>query len=162
MEVKPQQAAESLREIERAKVLATRHSENNGTVQIAWGIAIIVGLAGFDVFPRLVALILGPGKAVRGIGPITAAIFLALIAFATAIWISHYVAHRPVKPLKIENKKLFIWWGFYHTLVILLGTFGGLWLSLPPFWFTGLGILSAVPLLIVGWRMRQRAYALEG
>lgn len=161
MKVNAKQAAESLREIERARGIVSRHSENNGTVQLVWGVVIVLGLAGFDVFPRLAQLLFPTGRAALSIGPIAAALFIALLASVTSIWMAFYIKQRPVRPLRIENKMLFLFWGFYHSVVIVVGTFGGLLLSRPPFWFTGVGLLSAAPLLITGWRMRQVAFAEE-
>ncbi len=161
MEVNPKQAVESLRAIEQAKGVVSRHSENSGMIQLVWGVVVLLGMIGFDVFPRLVAWLFGL-KVSAGMGPVAAALFLVLLAAGTSLWTIWYRSHRPVKPLKIENKALFILWGFYHSAVIFLGTLFGVFLSRPPFWFTLVGVLSAAPLLIIGWRMRQRAYTQEG
>ncbi|QBD79984.1 hypothetical protein EPA93_29985 [Ktedonosporobacter rubrisoli] len=153
----PQQAEEALRRIERVQQGAARHSENNGVLQLVWGAAIIVAMAGFDIFPRFA------GSQNRALGPLLAGLFVAVVALGTAIWTGVYSRRLPVQPWKSTRKQIFLLWGLYHILVICGGTFLGLFLfgkqeAFLPVWFTCVGLLSGLPLLIVGlfaWRRAQ-------
>lgn len=167
MSIDPEQAAEALHAIEQAKVVAARYSQNNGVVQLVWGCVIFICLVGFDVFPRLAALFVRTGVAI-GIGVAIAAVVTGLAAGGTAAWTAAYAKKLPVHPFKVENPRLFLWWGMYYAVIVLLGTIGGALLFgsrasfLPPFWFTVMGLICAAPLLISGWRMWRRAHTAHG
>lgn len=127
----------SLEDIKRAQAAAERNSVNNGVISIVWGILIIIGLTLFDIFPGSVATWIWVG-----------------IAVVATLWTTLYGKRLPVQPRKYRNP--FIWWGFYYAVLLVGGIL--LFPSRPPFLFTGIGLLAALPLIILGvrqWRKSQ-------
>ncbi len=137
-----QQAWDALRTISQAEVAARRHSPNNGTVPLVWGVVVFACMIGFEVVP-----------------PVWAGGTSMVTASAAAAWTIFYQRRLPVKPLKVEKPLLFGIWGIYHGVVLM----GGIALG-THFWqtdcarpgtFTLIGLLDAAPLLWVGWQQRR-------
>jgi hypothetical protein len=132
----PADARQELDMVARAERAARRNSIDNGAFYLVWGIAIVIGLALFDLFASWIA----------------SALWLA-IAVAATLWTIRYARKRPVQPRRFFNH--FIWWGFYYAAILVGGIL--LFPSRPPFLFTAIGLLSAAPILIIGARQWLRA-----
>lgn len=137
-----QQAWDALRAISQAEAAARRHSPNNGTVPLVWGVVVFTFMAGYDLLPGFWAV------GLTWIG-----------ALAAAIWTVRYQRRLPVKPLKVEKPLLFGIWSIYHGAVLM----GGIALG-THFWqvdyarngtLTLAGLLDAAPLFWVGWQQRR-------
>jgi hypothetical protein len=136
MSVDPANARQDLEIVRRAERAARRNSIDNGLFYLVWGVAIVVGLALFDLFTNWVAI----------------ALWMA-IAFAATIWTVLDARRHPVQPRRFFNH--FIWWGFYYAAVLMAGVL--LFPNRPPFLFTAIGLLAAAPILIIGARQWLRA-----
>jgi hypothetical protein len=71
------QVRDSLRIVEQSRGMATRYSENNGVVQLVWGVVVLVCLVGFDIIPWLVEQLTSRATA-SWLGPLGAASVIAL------------------------------------------------------------------------------------
>ena len=137
-----QQAWNDLRAISQVEAAARRHSLNNGTVPLVWGVLVFACMAVFDLIPPWWAL---------GI--------TCTVPPLASVWTLHYQRKLPVKPLHLEKPLLFGLWGIYHGAVLMggmaLGTHFWQINRLPPGEWTLLGVLDAAPLLWVGWQQRR-------
>ncbi|GCE24229.1 hypothetical protein [Dictyobacter kobayashii] len=147
METNPRQAADLLEQIEQASRMATRYSLDNGLVLLVWGMTFLLDMVGFDVSRVL-------GSVLPGL------VFMCVLNVAMITWRVWYSRRLPIQLRRVLTNKIIYLWSFYYVTLIGLGV--GAWIflsgSFPPFWFTLLGILGALPLLVSGWRMRRRAY----
>ncbi len=134
MEAEKMEAVERLEAIRKAQSAAQKHSPNNGTIQLVWGGLIIVGLALFDIFPGIWAGFIWAG-----------------IAIVASFWTARYASRLKVQPRKMRNP--FIWMAIYYP-VLLMGAIL-LFPGKPPFLFTIVGVLTALPILWVGWQLRR-------
>ncbi len=57
MEVDPKEAAESLKVIEQAQQVVSRHSHNNGVIPLVWGIVVLFALPLYDLLSSSIASI---------------------------------------------------------------------------------------------------------
>ena len=155
MNVDPRQAEESLRTIEQARQVASRHSLNNGVILLVWGAVVVLCLISFDVFPLVFSSI--------AIGAAVAAVVTGIAAGLTGFWTARYGQSLPVHPLRMEHPRIVVLWAFYYVIVLFGGIFGALLLlhRFPPFMFTVLGLVAAAPLLIKGGLMWRSAYGQE-
>ncbi len=148
MDVDPKEAAESLKLIEQAQQVVSRHSHNNGVIPLVWGIVILLALPMYDILP-----------------PPIASIAFFIIVGLTAFWNVMYAMRIPVQPWKWKYKGpfLFLWWGLYYAIVLIGGVSGLQWLfhGKPPFMFTIIAVVAAAPLLYIGWRLWQEAHRRE-
>ena len=136
MSADPANARQDLELVEQAERAARRNSIDNGGFYLVWGVAIVVGLALFDLFSNWVAT----------------GIWL-VIALAATVWTIVNARQRPVQPRRFFNH--FIWWGFYYAVILIAGIL--LFPSRPPFLFTAIGLLAAAPILIIGVRQWLRS-----
>lgn len=136
MSVDPANARQELDLVERAERAARRNSIDNGMFYLVWGVAIVVGLALFDVFTNWIATALW-----------------VVIALAATTWTILDARRHPVRPRRFFNH--FIWWGFYYAVILVGGIL--LFPRRPPFLFTAVGLLSAAPILLIGLRQWLRA-----
>lgn len=132
MPSEPHQAQDSLDAISQARATARRHSNDNGTFYLIWGVGMVIGLALFDVFTGAVA---------TGIW--------AAIAVILTVWTGVYMRRQLVR-VKFFNH--FIWWGSYYAAVLVAGIL--LFPTRPAGLFTGIGLLAAAPILLIGVRKR--------
>ncbi|MDQ2886701.1 MAG: hypothetical protein M3Y39_11525 [Chloroflexota bacterium] len=141
----------ALRAIEQARVVVNRYSENNGVVLLVWGATVFVDMAAFDVCRML-----------RSSTPFPAVVFLCCLNALTLGWRFWYTRHLPIQPLQSITKRVIFCWSFYYTLLAGLG--GGLFVlgAHLPFYWSLLGGLGALPLLISGWRLWWRTQRKRG
>jgi hypothetical protein len=136
METEKLEAVKRLEAIKKAQNAAQRNSPNNGTIPLVWGVLIIIGLATFDVFPGPVAGIVWGG-----------------IAAVAGVWTAVYGSRLRVQPRKVRNP--FIWMIFYYPILLIAAIL--LFPNKPPFMFTIVGVLTALPILWAGLQMRQQS-----
>jgi hypothetical protein len=141
----------ALREIERAQVVVARHSEDNGVVLLVWGITILLDMIVFDVCYQ------------QGYkAPVPAVVFMCCLNPVVLGWRFWYVRHLPIQPLKVRTNKIIFYWSFYYMALTCVGA-GVFVIGVhPPFFWSLLGILVALPLLISGWRLWCRAHEMGG
>lgn len=141
---------EILGSVERAQVVVARYSENNGVILLVWGVTFLLDMVAFDVSRPLKSVY--PGV-----------IFMFCLNPAVLGWRFWYVQRLPVRPLRSITNKIIFLWSFYYVTLTLLGLVG--WALLigvyPPYWFSFLGVLGALPLLGYGWRLWRRAHRVE-
>lgn len=129
-----------LAHIEKSQRVTKRYSLDNGIVLMAWGLNFFLDMVGFDV-SRIT------GSVVPGV------IFIVVLNAAFLAWRFWYARRLPIRPLRVLTNKIVFFWSFYYVALVLLGV--GAWIIFigpyPPFWFTLLGVLGALPLLISGW-----------
>lgn len=149
-----QQAWDALRTISQAEATARRQSQNNGTVPLVWGAAVLMTMVGFDAALGLAA---DPD-----VGILAAGAFCGVIPVATAAWTSLYRRRLPVQPRALDKPRLYFWWGLYHAAVVFGGMALGYGLArlqhqhgVPTGTFTLIGLLDAAPLFWVGWQQRR-------
>ncbi len=138
MSIERHEAEEQLRLVQRAQKAAERNSIENGVVLIIWGILIAVGLALFDVFS----------------GPVATGVWAALAVVGTLVMV-RYASRFRVLPRRLRSPWIFLAILCLYYPAILVG---GILLfpSHPHFLFTTIGLLTALPLVVVGIVQRQR------
>ncbi len=148
MEVDPKEAAESLKVIEQAQQVVSRHSHNNGVIPLVWGIVVLFALPLYDLLSSSIA-----------------SIVFCIIVSLTVIWNVLYALRIPIQPRqwKYKGPFLFLWWGIYYVVVLIGGIYGLQWFfhGRPPFMFTTIAFFAAAPLLYVGLRLWWQAQRRE-
>jgi hypothetical protein len=154
METTTREAGEMLLTVERARAAATRHSLNNGIVLLVWAAAFLLDMIAFD--------------ASRLLGTVWPAVaFVVILDGAVVAWKVWYQRQLPVRPRVVLFDRVIFWWAWYHAALVGVGVGG--WAIVigryPPFWLTGIGVVGALPLFIVGmsqWRQSHRVPSLVG
>jgi hypothetical protein len=76
-------------------------------------------------------------------------------------WRWWYARRLPVRLRRLITNRVIFLWSWYYVVLIGLGVGG--WVVVigwyPPFWFTLLGLVGALPLLVSGARLWRRAHA---
>ena len=160
MDIEAQQARDALQTISKAESMARRHSPNNGTVPLVWGVAVLLTMIIFDAAPHLIGDL--------DIGMLVAGGCAGVIPVGATLWTSLYRKGLPVQPRILEKPRLYFWWGFYHVAVLFGGMGIGFLLAhlqhqhcLPLGTFTLIGLLDSAPLFWVGWQQRRACGALR-
>ncbi|MFI5273529.1 MAG: hypothetical protein ACHQ4H_10905 [Ktedonobacterales bacterium] len=145
------EAAEALRQIERGRAIAARHSADNGVVLLVWGSTFLLDMAGFDA-SRLT------GSVVPGV------IFICCLNALVVIWRLWYARRLPIRLARTLTNRVIFWWSWYYVALVGLGV--GAWIVFigpyPPLWLTLIGLLGAVPLWIGGARLWRQAHTTAG
>ncbi len=169
------QARETLHSIDEAQFAAARQSQNNGTILLVWGSAVLIVMASLDCSQILAARFFGADVAMI-YAPLLASALMMPVLLGAAFWTRRYVRRLPVTVREPGNRWLFVkrsrggaltygkgMWVAYHVAVVGIGTalvaasMGALHRhSFPPFAFTIIGLIDAAPLLAVGWAQRQK------
>ena len=141
-------AAEALREIERVRVVAIQRSVDNGVVLLVWGLTFLLDMVAFDL-SRLTG------------SPWPAVAFLFCFNGGMLAWRWWYTRRQPVRLRRlVTNRVIWAWAWFY---VALIGAGVGGWAvfvgRFPPLWFTLLGVVGALPLLVSGAHLWRAAHA---
>lgn len=140
------EARAALAAVERARTIAARHSQNNGTLLLVWGGAFLADMVAFD--------------ASRLLGTVWLAVALVIaLNSGVLLWKVWYERRLLVRPLTILFDRVIVWWAWYHVVLVGLGV--GAWAifvgRFPPFWLTGIGIVGALPLFLLGVRQRRQS-----
>ena len=147
METTTREARGALAAVERARTTAARHSLNNGTLLLVWGGAFLADMVAFDA-SRLLGTV-WPGVA-----------FVVALNSGVVLWKVWYERRLLVRPLTILFNRVIFWWAWYHVALVGLGV--GAWAIFvgryPPFWLTGIGLVGALPLFVLGMRQRRQAH----
>ena len=169
------QARETLQSIEAAQSIAARQSQNNGTVLLVWGSAMLIVMASLDFSQILAARFFGADVAMI-YAPLLASALMIPVLLGAALWTRRYVRRLPVAAQEPGNRWLFVkrsqsgtltygkgMWVAYHVAVVGIGTaliaasMGPLHRhSFPPFAFSVIGMIDAAPLLAVGCAQRRK------
>ncbi len=148
MQTSSRNAAAMLRKIEQVRLATARHSADNGVVLIVWGMTFLLDLVAFDL-SRLTG------------SPLAAIIFVTGFNAAVLLWRWWYIRRQPIRLRRVITNRVIFVWSWYYVALIGLGIGG--WAivlgAFPPLWFTLLGALGALPLLVSGVRLWRRAHA---
>jgi hypothetical protein len=140
MTTEQHEAEEHLRLVQRAQKAAERNSIENGVIFFIWGGLIAIGLALFDLFS----------------GPVATGIWAAIAAIGTVVT-ARYASRFGVVPRKPRSPWIFLAIMVIYYPAILVG---GILLfpSHPRFLFTVIGLLTALPLIVVGLVQQRRIW----
>jgi len=146
METAPREAVDALLRLRQSQRLAACYSSNNGVILLAWAAIHLLDMLAFEV-GRFAHSVFG------------AVVVVALINGSLLIWRIWYGWRLPIHSLRsLTNRVIFIW-SWYYVALIGVGVCG--WVvfvgSIPPGWFTVLGVFGALPLALAGYRLRQQA-----
>lgn len=139
MAIERDEARQHLEIIGHAQRRAVRHSINNGVVLILWGGLIALGLSLFDHFS----------------GPVATGLWGALAVVGTVIT-ARYGARLPVRARRWGGPMfwtMLVVMAIYYPILLLGGI--ALFPQRTPWLFTAVGLLTALPLVVVGallWR----------
>lgn len=140
MDIEAKQAQQTLQAIEQARIAAHRHSHNNGVVPLVQGVLVVAIWSLFDLLPASQA------------GPVS-----LVVATIWGLWAVLYAKRLPVRPHALKNKWLFAWWGALYYPLVIAGAFALFPHQKLPFFFTLVGLTSALPQLVVGMRLWRAA-----
>lgn len=144
----PRDATLALLSLKRSQSLSLRYSSNNGIILLVWAGSFVADMIGFDIGRWFHSVLFG----------VLAITVINSLVVGWRIWYARQLPVRPHRPL--TNRAIFLW-GWYVTALSLAGLVG--WGMLfptypyPPFWFTLLGILGALPLALRGMRLYRLA-----
>ena len=146
METTAREASEALATVEQVRSIAERHSLNNGILLLVWAGAFLAEMVAFD--------------ASRLLGTVWPAVaFVVVLNGGVVLWKVWYERRLLVRPFIVLFDRVIFWWAWYHAALVGLGV--GAWAifvgRFPPFWLTGIGIVGALPLFVLGMRQRRLA-----
>lgn len=140
-------AASMLREIERARLATAQQGADNGVVLIVWGLTFLLDMVAFDL-SRLTG------------SPLAAVIFVIGFNGAMLGWRWWYARRQPIRLRHAITYRVIFLWSWFYVALIGLGVGG--WAifigRFPPLWFTLLGVVGALPLLLKGLQMWRHAH----
>lgn len=148
MQTSERRAAAQLQMIEQARLATAQRGMDNGVTLLVWGLTFLLDMIAFDL-SRLTG------------SPLAAVIFICVLNSAMLGWRWWYARRLPVRLRRLITNRVIFLWSWYYVVLIGLGVGG--WVVVigwyPPFWFTLLGLVGALPLLVSGARLWRRAHA---